>query len=222
MAEKLYLFKGDQYIQCDVASKTVDAGFPHRIIDDWPGLAFKDWGGGTPFSLDRNFTDANYHNGVVCFYVKNGNDLWYANYDLDNDAVSIGLVSVAYGSNVPIEFINNLSATRYLNDDLYLFSGDSFMYRKGGTGPYFGSDITLNTVGMTRLPAGYTSDFDSVVELEGNNTMFFKGRDCFVYPGAPQPISSVWVGTDKVGFDSDIQAAIVLPAEKSSYLGTNS
>jgi hypothetical protein len=38
---KLYFFKGNQYIRFDIASNTVDQGYPKRIAEGWPGVTFE-------------------------------------------------------------------------------------------------------------------------------------------------------------------------------------
>jgi len=227
MSEKLYLFKGDQYIQCDVASRKVDDGYPRQIGNDWAGLSHYNWsanGHDVPvFLLDRNIVASPSKDQFVWFYLRNEGYLWCIQYDLTEDTAGyMNNASLEYGRIASQNFVNNISAARYLDDDLYLFSGNQWMLQKSGIN-VLENELFQNTDTMPHLPAGYTDNFDAVVELEGKNTMFFKGGDCFVYSTEPepQPISSIWIGTDKIGFDRDIDAACVLPAEKSSYVKSN-
>jgi len=149
--------------------------------------------------------------------------LWLIQYDLTDDTAGyINNASLEYEPIASQSFVDNISAARYFEDDLYLFSENQSMIKRSGSN-VLENAVFQNTATMPHLPAGYTDNFDAVVELEGKNTLFFKGGNCFVYSAVPepQPISSMWIGTDKIGFDRDIDAACVLPAEKSSYLKSN-
>jgi hypothetical protein len=49
---KAYFFKGDQYLRYDIASDTVDAGYPVPIAGNWPGMGEADFGVGVKAAVE--------------------------------------------------------------------------------------------------------------------------------------------------------------------------
>ena len=63
--QKLYMFKGDQYVRFSKVSDGVDPGYPKKITDSWPGLPEKweasdNFSGGIDAALWRNSNGAVY------------------------------------------------------------------------------------------------------------------------------------------------------------------
>jgi len=76
---KAYFFKGDQYIRYDIASDTVDAGYPLPIAMNWPGFTETGFDSGIDAAM-------NYGNGKA-FFLKGDQ---YIRYDIAADAVDAG------------------------------------------------------------------------------------------------------------------------------------
>jgi len=51
-AGKAFFFKGDSYVRYDIASDQVDAGYPLKIADQWPGLGGAGFGSGVRAATD--------------------------------------------------------------------------------------------------------------------------------------------------------------------------
>src|SRR5919198_393724 len=73
---KGFFFKGDSYLRYDIAADQTDAGYPLKIVDQWPGLAA------------AGFLDAvvNWRNGKALFFKGDS----YLRYDIAADQTDAG------------------------------------------------------------------------------------------------------------------------------------
>lgn len=240
MAEKLYLFKDKYYIQCDVETFTVE-GSPRPMADDWFGdvSAASLFKGSTPESIDPVVSAIAYcDNASGCF--RNDLLIFFSTFVAVVDpAKNKTLFAAPLGdciNDLPklFQYIpdgSGIDAARILNGKLHLFKGDRFCSSTmsqenidSGRGyPLLAvcqGDSVSNISTMPHLLPGFTDNFDAVVSIEQESrTMLFKGSDVLLYykKSNVQPISAIWKGTEKFGFDRDIQAAVVLPKELMSF-----
>lgn len=208
MTEKLYMFKGGMFLQYDISSRTADPEFPKSTMDFF-----------FPNVTDPTFTDIiNNISNVMCppglIHLISGNvsarsmpDGYIRNIEQD--------YFLLYFNRIPSEFINGVDAIWQASNSLvYLFKEDYHTYcvYDGDMGDCQNRKFP-NAGYMPLLPATFNSDFDAVIEVGGNRPMFLKGSEIFIYhkKEKPMPISACWPGTEKFGFDHDIQAAVVLP-----------
>jgi hypothetical protein len=182
--EKAYFFSGDQYVRWDIASDTVDAGYPRPISSGWIGI-FAD-------GIDAA---AVWNNGKAYFF----RGAEYSAYDIVADVVVDGYPR-PIAENWPGVFPEGVDAViAWGNGKAYFFRGDE----------YLSYDMATDTVddGYPRpIQDGWIQPFDtgidSAVVWNNGKAYFFRGDEYVRYDvatemadeGYPQPISLGWPG----------------------------
>jgi hypothetical protein len=208
MTEKLYMFKGGMCLQYDISSRTVDPEFPKSTMD----FLFPDVTDPAFSNIVNNISNVMCPPGLIHLIsgkVSARSMLFGYERDIEQDFF------LRYFNLIPPEFVDGVDAIWQASNSLvYLFKEDYHTYctYDGNMGNCQNRKLP-NAGYMPLLPAAFNSDFDAVIEVGGNRPMFLKGSEIFVYhkKDKPMPISTCWPGTEKFGFDHDIQAAVVLP-----------
>ena len=187
--KKAYFFKGDQYIQFDIAADRADEGYPKTIAGNWPGLdAFADG------------FDAAVHWDNEKIYVFKGSE--YISYDAPTAQIDSGYPKPIKGNWAGMDdFTNEIGAAVNVGQGtIYFFTGpDCTRY-----------DITGRGAGAS-YPFGYDCwygvDFNSIdaaLNLGNGKVYLFKGSEFICYDiaadnadeGYPKPIKGNWTGLD--------------------------
>ncbi|HZN80931.1 MAG TPA: hemopexin repeat-containing protein [Mycobacterium sp.] len=182
--EKAYFFSGGQYVRWDVASDTVDVGYPRPISSGWIGIF--------PDGIDAA---AVWNNGKAYFF----RGAEYSAYDIAADVVVDGYPRTI-AENWPGVFPEGVDAVIvWGNGKAYFFRGDE----------YLSYDMAADTVddGYPRpIRDGWVQPFDtgidSAVVWNNGKAYFFRGDEYVRYDvatemadeGYPQPISLGWPG----------------------------
>jgi GH24 family phage-related lysozyme (muramidase) len=212
-ANKLFLFKGGQYLRYDWDTDTVDSGYP---------AASMAWSLPSPFSqgVDAAVNGLGEYK-VPAFYGKSyffrGNQ--YVRYDWDSDAIDVGPAPLtAWG--LTGKFASGIDAAvngqgKYFGK-LYFFKGDTYVRYDWATDKLDQGEQSIAS-GWS-MPATFASGIDAIVSGEGpytNRLYFFKGSEyirCSWKPyavlSAPTAIGPAWGGLGAKGFGSNIGAAI--------------
>ena len=112
---KAYFFKGDGYIRYDLATDTVDAGYPKPVAGNWPGV----------FTSNINAA-AVWTNGKAYFF--KGSQ--YQRYDLATDKVDAGYPKPIQGNwpGFPASFAAGIDAVAmWPNGKAYFFKGSEYI-----------------------------------------------------------------------------------------------
>lgn len=214
---KLYLFKGGQYVRYDWDADTVDPGYPGSAAS---------WRLPDPFSsgVDTVFNGLGAYKTPAYFgktYFFRGSE--YVRYDWDTDTIDLGPRSItAWG--LTGDFATGIDAA--LNGEgpyfgkLYFFKGDQYVRYDWATDKI---DQGPRSIAWGwELPAPFSSGIDAAVSGDGrffnNKLYFFKGDQyirCqwspYAVDGAPTSIASAWGGLGALGFASDIKGAVNPP-----------
>ncbi len=189
---KVYIFKGDQYIRYDFVSTYADPGYPKKIGDVWGGMG--DFASG----FDAGFVNPT---TMKAYFFK---DDQYLRRDVKAGQTDSGYPRKISASWPGVASLGKLD-TAFLRpgtNDVYFFKGDQYLkYNLATSKPYDGypKKISDKWGGMTgnfgsNLNAAVTSPTDP------NKVYFFKGTEYVRYdlstskvdPGYPQAISNNW------------------------------
>ncbi|MBH8553991.1 hypothetical protein I8751_16760 [Nostocaceae cyanobacterium CENA357] len=111
--EKIYVFKGSEYIRYDAPTAQIDSGYPKPIKDNWAGMDGFDQDIDAAVNLDK---------GKVYFF-KGSN---YARYEIAAERATGDSFHIA--SYWPgVHFLNIDAALNLGNGKVYLFSGSEFI-----------------------------------------------------------------------------------------------
>ena len=204
---KLYLFRQDQYVSCDIASETVDPGYPRSIAENWRG--FDEAGFGTGI-------DAAVYWGLgKAFFYQGGR---YVRYD-----VAAGEVDAGYPLHIgkfrgfaEAGFEAGVSSAVNTGDGKVLFfRGDQYLrYNVDNVSPDYPRSIGENWRGFAE--AGFDGGIDAAVNWGNGKVYVFRGDRYLRYdiaadrvdPDYPRSIGENWRGFAEAGFDGGIDAAV--------------
>jgi hypothetical protein len=124
--EKLYMFKGDQYVRFSDGRTTVDAGYP-KPMSNWPGLD-SNFQSGIDAAVWRGDTGRLYFFREDPSHLQNVN---YVRYSDPNDPVDPGFPRdlTNWPEDLPQDFVDNLGAAfwHWGTGRLYLFTGRQYI-----------------------------------------------------------------------------------------------
>jgi hypothetical protein len=190
---KAYFFSGDEYVRYDIASDSVDPGYPAPVAGNWPGL----W---SPAGAGVVWT-----NGKAYFFRNNE----YVRYDIASDRVDPGYPAPVAGNWPGLSLGRVDAAVVWPNGKAYLFG----LY---GTGPgTFGAiGYVRYDIASDRQDNGYPKSIkenwrglpDEAIGAcavwPNGKAYFFSGGEYYRYdiasdqvdPGYPLPIAGNWPG----------------------------
>jgi Hemopexin len=216
-ANKLFLFKGGQYLRYDWDTNDIDDGYPTPAAAAWSLPAPFDQG--VDAAVDGfGATKVPAFFGKTYFF-RGGQ---YVRYDWDSGAIDVGPASIAAWG-LTGKFASGIDATvngqgKYFGK-LYFFKGDTYVRYDWATDKIDQGEMSI--ADGWDLPAPFTSGLDAAFSGEGpfkNRLYFFKGSQyvrCSWKPYAvlstPTDISPAWGGLGGNGFGSGIGAAVNAP-----------
>ncbi|WNM62496.1 hemopexin repeat-containing protein [Candidatus Nitrospira neomarina] len=129
--DKLYLFKGDEYVRFSGIDQKMDIGYPKKIKDNWPGMP-------TSFQEGIDAALMRKHNGKIYFF--KGDE--YVRFSNVSQGIDSGYPrKIEEGWQVPSSFGKDITAALYriTNDKIYFFkkgrvNGGRYIRRPGGRG----------------------------------------------------------------------------------------
>jgi hypothetical protein len=205
---KIYLFKGDKYVQIDQTTGKIEVG-PSSIGDDWEGL--KDVG------FDGDLDAAAYCQNRIFFF----KGKQYAMFDAmsksctRNGAMTDFFKSLPNDTTKPnSDFTQDIdAATLYKTNVLYLFKGNNCVTGDPTRDP---ESITVSAVKAEDFHWAYpfTMGVQAAPSLQGISNTFIRGDSAVFYAtSAVFTLECLWPGLRDLGFDRGIDAAVVLDWE---------
>ena len=215
MSGKVYFFKGNQYIQLDAGTKTIDPGYPRPIAKDWNGLQ--------QLGFDQDLNAAAYVPSQQALFFFKGNN--YAKYNLLADKVVDNGAIDNFFKDIPPGFHNSPTGVSLFGPgELDFFQEEYNVFCNAAVLPGTSWSGLYKTTARWGLSARYSS-LDATLWFGPENTVyFFKDAHLSTYGGSHNDvlISSVWQGVSTCGFDQGIQAAVYLdPGRKPVVPETN-
>lgn len=217
-ANKLFLFKGGEYLRYDWDSNEVDKDYPASTAEAWRLPA--------PFSEGVDAAvDGFGGDKVPAFYGKTyffrGGG--YVRYDWDSNAVDVGPASLAAWG-LKGEYAKGIDAAvngqGKLFGKTFFFKGKTFVRYDWATDRIDQDETSIAEV--LRLPEPFASGIDAAFNGEGpfkNRVYFFKGdkyircawKPTFKVLSIPTDITPAWGGLAAQDFGSGIGAAVNAP-----------
>ncbi|MCA9700823.1 MAG: hypothetical protein KC431_25065, partial [Myxococcales bacterium] len=108
-ADKLFLLRRDEVVRIDLAGEKVDAGYPRKIAEEWPGVAFEK-------------VDAVVAPGPEALFFFAGNK--YSRFNLDSGALDPGYPDLVPRRWLGVTFDRIDAATNWHDGKIYFFRGD--------------------------------------------------------------------------------------------------
>jgi hypothetical protein len=187
--KKAYFFKGDQYIQFDIANDRADEGYPKPIKGNWPGLdAFADG------------FDAAVHWDNEKIYVFKGSE--YISYDAPTAQIDSGYPKPIKDNWAGMDdFSKDIDAAVNLGKgQVYFFKGD--YYTRYDIAAERGASASYNI--SSYWPGVFYDNINAALNLGNGKVYLFKGSEFIRYDiaadkadeGYPKPIKGNWTGLD--------------------------
>jgi hypothetical protein len=212
MGAKTYFFKGDRYVRYDIASDTVDDGYPLAIADHWPGMREASFGASIDAAVD-------WGNGKAFFFKADK----YLRYDITADKVDDGyplaiadhwpgIREAGFGASID-------AVVNWGNGKAYFFKGDKYLrYDTTADKADDGYPLAIADHWPGMREAGFGASVDAVVNWGNGKAFVFKDDKYLRYDmahdrvddGYPLMVGALWPGMASAGFAVGVKAALSL------------
>ncbi|MCD4724663.1 MAG: hypothetical protein K8R63_07445 [Bacteroidales bacterium] len=183
---KVYFFKGDEYIRHDIDNGKIDPGYPKKISASWKGL---------PSSFHSNIDAAVAWPTNDKMYFFKGNK--YIRYDASNNKMDPGYPKTigSAWNGFPNSFKNGVDAAfTWPNGKIYFFKGDEYIRYDSATNKMDGGYPKRIRNAWCGFPKEFQQKVDTAAIFPNNIAYFFSGNMYVRYD-----IGNTCV--DKAGFD---------------------